>query len=189
MTIKLSRAAPRRLTRTPEILDGNSALKLSARPKTARKAGLPNIGVLQAQPRRAPHRSVSMRDQMQRKVPRAGRARPGLQARSDLLSISRKDWVNTAPAVDRSEAATASSAACRGEPRLKTSLTYATRPRQQSSSPQFPCPSAANRRRRGEAQASRPVRPTRDGARSRGSSPGRPGRRRSCAAALQSANA
>ena len=114
--------------------------KLSARPEPARKAGLPNIGVLQAQPTGERARAPSQCAVKWRRETAASAEPTDAQARFRSLSVSRKHFANTAPAVDRSDAASASSAASRGEPRLKTSLTCRDAPSPTIFKPAMPAP-------------------------------------------------
>ena len=136
MTIK---PQPRRLPegfREPRKFLTIPRSKLSARPEPARKAGLPNIGVLQAQPAASARRSVSTRQT----AAKACFSERDAQARFRSLSVSRKHFANAAPAVERSDAASASSAASRGEPRLKTSLTSRDAPSPTIFKPAIPAP-------------------------------------------------
>ena len=94
--------------------------------------------------------------------------RPGSQARTRLKAAS---------ADPRSEAASASSATRRGEPRRKTSLTTREAPPPMTFRPSSPVAQAPPvRHRRAAAPASRPARPRPNGAASRGWSPARPRR-------------
>ena len=136
-----SAAPPPRRLREPRKFLTIPRSKLSARPKPARKAGLPNIGVLQAQPT-ATARSASRlrRDQMAARGELLRGSRRPFKRASDRFRFHASDFANTAPAVDRSEAASASSAASRGEPRLKTSLTRRDAPSPTIFRPAIPAP-------------------------------------------------